>query len=762
MVDRLLKLLRTIRATGLGDGGVASRSVAESLRRAMLYGLVGWNVLLAAVVAVGDPRISPLLMVALHLLLIVVAVGCLRGYGGIEVCLALGYGLWLVDYLAARSMDDAITLAACWLGNLLYMGSAIALTHRGRTWFPIVGSVTVVAVLVTVSPVWRLEEASAFVVTALTIVVVVRVAMTSLWGLAEQADLNIEQLEEERQEQEVLRRTGDESAEDARLLHDTVVNTLGAVANGVSTVDRADVVRARCRGDLRVVEGLLEGRRGQASRRLTEIGDGIAGVELVRTGLTGSDLDELQDVLAPEVVDALVGSADEAIRNAGKHARAETVRLDLARVGSEVIVTVVDDGVGFEADASAGHGIERSIRGRVAAVGGKVDIASRPGEGTRVTISSSVSGGGPTRTSAADLATDVDGISGRLIRRACWLLSVGAVVVGFVIEAANRPGQLTWTYAMLALVASCLGIAGLASRRTGRLPAPVVALLVAAFPVGFVAAVAGIDFGRTEVITFQAIGISSLILILLALGHLRAALTAGALLVGTTAVLSAVMWADSASYGAVVVVGAAPSLGLAVGWWYFEKLVVRVVAESENARVLAAQASVEVASRREIEAARRRWGTASLERSADLLRGLGTGGLDLDDPGVRAACGAEEGYLRQLLLLSPSSYRMSGWFAHALAAARSRGVRLTIRSGDQDAPDDAAAGAIGGLVLRSVASAAEGADVTVGWFPTTAGTRLIIVGPPTGDDAGESELPPSWRVSRTVLADQEVAEVIVA
>ena len=47
---------------------------------------------------------------------------------------------------------------------------------------------------------------------------------------------------------------------------------------------------------------------------------------------------------------------------------------------------VEDDGIGFvEADAAPGHGLA-SMRRRAGAVGGRLDVASVPGRGTRVTF----------------------------------------------------------------------------------------------------------------------------------------------------------------------------------------------------------------------------------------------------------------------------------------------------------------------------------------------------------------------------------------
>jgi nitrate/nitrite-specific signal transduction histidine kinase len=50
-----------------------------------------------------------------------------------------------------------------------------------------------------------------------------------------------------------------------------------------------------------------------------------------------------------------------------------------------VSVHVEDDGVGFDPAAARGVGLA-GLRDRAAQVGGAVDVASVPGEGTRVTV----------------------------------------------------------------------------------------------------------------------------------------------------------------------------------------------------------------------------------------------------------------------------------------------------------------------------------------------------------------------------------------
>jgi glucose-6-phosphate-specific signal transduction histidine kinase len=84
---------------------------------------------------------------------------------------------------------------------------------------------------------------------------------------------------------------------------------------------------------------------------------------------------------------ALVGAVREALNNVHKHANASRVivRCEASETGARVVVS--DDGVGVDlAHAVAGIGLRRSIVERMANSGGNASVASEPGRGTLVTL----------------------------------------------------------------------------------------------------------------------------------------------------------------------------------------------------------------------------------------------------------------------------------------------------------------------------------------------------------------------------------------
>ena len=70
----------------------------------------------------------------------------------------------------------------------------------------------------------------------------------------------------------------------------------------------------------------------------------------------------------------------EALANVAKYARATRASVTVERRGGQALVEVRDDGVGG-ADPTGGTGL-RGLADRVTAVGGRIELASPPGEGT--------------------------------------------------------------------------------------------------------------------------------------------------------------------------------------------------------------------------------------------------------------------------------------------------------------------------------------------------------------------------------------------
>jgi nitrate/nitrite-specific signal transduction histidine kinase len=99
--------------------------------------------------------------------------------------------------------------------------------------------------------------------------------------------------------------------------------------------------------------------------------------------------------LPPDVQLGLLRVAQEALTNAMKHANAHRIEVSLSQDPARVTLCVEDDGCGFElsnvVDDIRCFGL-RGMRERVAALGGRLEIISRPAEGTRVAACVPISG----------------------------------------------------------------------------------------------------------------------------------------------------------------------------------------------------------------------------------------------------------------------------------------------------------------------------------------------------------------------------------
>ncbi|PYK13490.1 MAG: hypothetical protein DME65_01720 [Verrucomicrobia bacterium] len=77
--------------------------------------------------------------------------------------------------------------------------------------------------------------------------------------------------------------------------------------------------------------------------------------------------------------------AREAVINANKHSEAREIMIRLERVGSEMALRVIDDGVGFRTDSKTKPGLGTHIMGyRARLIGARLEVDSAKGKGTRV------------------------------------------------------------------------------------------------------------------------------------------------------------------------------------------------------------------------------------------------------------------------------------------------------------------------------------------------------------------------------------------
>ncbi len=235
-----------------------------------------------------------------------------------------------------------------------------------------------------------------FAATAILLVVgaLLHHAAGRLRRVAVDADLQHRDVTVRRRRQLVAEGREQDSREQERLLHDTILNTLTGL--GMSEDQPAGDLRRQCADSVRAVEEHLASRSGVGPTLADRIDQAVgsarrAGLRVVLDADAPQDGPEPTDEWVPDEVGAAVAAAmGEALRNVRAHAGTDDARV-LAQVGpGRLEVSIVDRGRGFRlaelAADSRRLGLRHSVFARMAAVGGSADLWSDPGQGTRITL----------------------------------------------------------------------------------------------------------------------------------------------------------------------------------------------------------------------------------------------------------------------------------------------------------------------------------------------------------------------------------------
>jgi signal transduction histidine kinase len=223
-----------------------------------------------------------------------------------------------------------------------------------------------------------------------------------LYGRAAAADAALDRADQAAGEQYAILRRNIERRESERLVHDTVLNTLTALARA-DPDDVAEVVN-RCRQDVALIEGALGHLDDLAAEARCTTGDLCRAMQAVVAAMRAQGLNvhlELDAGTGPavpaHVIMAISNAAREALSNVAAHAgtgeawvTARLTALDgAAEVPCRLQVTVRDRGAGFDPTRvdQARLGLRRSITERTADCGGQASIWSEPGQGTVVSLS---------------------------------------------------------------------------------------------------------------------------------------------------------------------------------------------------------------------------------------------------------------------------------------------------------------------------------------------------------------------------------------
>jgi signal transduction histidine kinase len=175
-----------------------------------------------------------------------------------------------------------------------------------------------------------------------------------------------------------------------RNLHDGAQQRLLAVGNLLRLAQRKLEEESQAVDVL----GLACDELGEAQAELRQLARGLHPVALSERGLLGAlesltvgcelsvALEVVADGLPEDIELAAYFIVSESLANARKYADADAVRIRVGPAADGLLVEVADDGSGG-ADPASGTGL-RGLADRIDSLGGRLEIDSAPGAGTRV------------------------------------------------------------------------------------------------------------------------------------------------------------------------------------------------------------------------------------------------------------------------------------------------------------------------------------------------------------------------------------------
>jgi signal transduction histidine kinase len=191
-----------------------------------------------------------------------------------------------------------------------------------------------------------------------------------------------------------------ERARIARELHDDVGQQLSVLTldlqllsgSGQTSDDAAKVAQAVERSD-QIAKSIhdLSHRLHPSKLQLVGLVPALTGLQRELSESSEIDITFMRDQvpahLPHDFTVCLFRVAQEALQNAVKHSGARNVSMYLQGTPDGVVLTIIDDGVGFDVDAAWGKGLGLvSMSERLESIGGTLVINSAPNAGTRLEI----------------------------------------------------------------------------------------------------------------------------------------------------------------------------------------------------------------------------------------------------------------------------------------------------------------------------------------------------------------------------------------
>ncbi len=315
-----------------------------------------------------------------------------------------------------RPFGALLVVAACFSQPLVNVDDPEA-RRRGLLWFAI-GHALLAVLLYALPPPVQTADGSTRLSFDYAILMAVSMLMWVAWQYGEQADGRFGVMvslfgdsgasSAQRLRSEYARRIEAAAAQEerhrlARDLHDSVKQQIFAIHTSAATAQarfdaepsgaRAaiDQIRASAREAMSEMDAMLQGLRAAPLENVGLVGalrqacESLAFRTGARVEFVPGDLPPSAS-LPPGAHEAAFRVAQEALSNVARHARAARVRVALFNRDGALMLTIDDDGAGFDSEAAPrGQGLA-NMRSRAAECRGHVNIEGLEKGGTRVEL----------------------------------------------------------------------------------------------------------------------------------------------------------------------------------------------------------------------------------------------------------------------------------------------------------------------------------------------------------------------------------------
>ena len=269
-----------------------------------------------------------------------------------------------------------------------------------KIWIPAPANV----VILERPPWWTLKRAAwvggLFALGLFGALIRVRILRRRVTQKARELQATMSQLEKETRTAAVL-------AERDRLageIHDSLEQGLTAIMLQLDAANKRAEKSPEARGILRVARNMAEFSRAEVQHAVwdmqspllanADLGTALTHVASLISSVSSQvkvNISGCPQSLPSSVEHHLLRIGQEAVTNAVKHAQAKNIRVTLDYTGSELILSVKDDGCGFSSETvqqitQSGHFGLHGIRARANKIGAQLDVSSLIGIGTTITV----------------------------------------------------------------------------------------------------------------------------------------------------------------------------------------------------------------------------------------------------------------------------------------------------------------------------------------------------------------------------------------